>query len=177
MDLWIDGDNMEEMHRRNINRGYMKLRVWIDSIDFYVRTCNIFRNFPFELKKVASQAISSSDSIHRNIAEGYCRKTIKEYINFLTIAKGSLGESISGIHAYKKAGQIDQSDFEELDSLAFKLENGLLKLIESLEKKEKEGTWNQSILIRESNSLYSSSQISSNPIIQGTVINYEVIIM
>jgi four helix bundle protein len=84
---------------------------------------------------VASQAIAASDSVHRNIAEGYCRKSIREYLNFLNIALGSLGESVSGFHAYKATGQICEADFVSLDQLAFKLENGLLKLVESLEKK------------------------------------------
>ena len=56
--------------RRNINRGYMKLIVWQDAKSYYVLTCRIFRAFPYELKRVASQQIASVDSIHRNIAEG-----------------------------------------------------------------------------------------------------------
>jgi len=45
----------------------------------------------------------------------------------------ALGESVSGLQAYGKAGQIAPPDVELLDSLAYKLENGLLKLVESLE--------------------------------------------
>ena len=40
---------------RNKNRGYQQLRVWQDAIQLY-------GNFPFELKKAASQAIASSIS-------------------------------------------------------------------------------------------------------------------
>ena len=83
---------------------------------------------------MASQAIAAADSIRRNIAEGYCRKSIREYLNFLNIALGSLGESVYGLHAYRKAGQLSEKDFTALNELAFKLENGLLKLVESLER-------------------------------------------
>ena len=93
----------------------------------------MFRKLPYELKRVGSQAIAASDSIHRNIAEGYCRKSIREYLNFLNIALGSLGENVSGLHAYRQAGQISEQEFVTLNELAFKLENGLLKLVESLE--------------------------------------------
>ncbi|MBW2079313.1 MAG: four helix bundle protein [Deltaproteobacteria bacterium] len=55
--------------RKNKNRGYQKLRIWNDAIEYYSLTCCIFRKFPYELKRVASQAIASSDSVHRNIAE------------------------------------------------------------------------------------------------------------
>src|ERR1051325_11715626 len=121
---------------RNRNRGYQELRIWQDAIDFYVLTCKIFRKFPYELKRVASQAIASADSIHRNIAEGYCRRSLREYLNFLNYALGSAGESVSGRHGYFKAGQISQGHFAGLNLLAYKLENGLLKLVASLERKQ-----------------------------------------
>ena len=40
------------MKRKNINRGFKKLRVWQDAISLYVLACKVFTNFPFELKKV-----------------------------------------------------------------------------------------------------------------------------
>jgi four helix bundle protein len=109
------------------------------------------------LKRVASQAIASSDSVHRNIAEGYCRRSIREYLNFLNIALGSLGENVSGLEAYRRAGQISEDDFEVLNKLAYKLENGLLKLVESLERKEITGDWIDRLIVEESNETYGQS--------------------
>ena len=142
------------MVRKNKNRGYQKLRVWNDAIDYYAQTCKVFRGFPYELKRVANQAISSSDSVHRNISEGYCRRSIREYLNFLNIALGSLGESVSGLKAYRKSRQITEEDFEKLDSLAYRLENGLLKLVESLEQKRERGEWIDHLIVKESNAIY-----------------------
>ena len=140
--------------RKNKNRGYQKLTVWSDVIDYYAMTQEVFRQFPYEVNRVAAQAIGSSDSIHRNIAEGYCRRSIHEYLNFLNIALGSLGESISGLHAYRKAKQISQEDFEKPDSLAYKIENGLLRLVESLERKRERGDWIDHLIVKESNAVY-----------------------
>ena len=140
--------------RKNKNRGYQKLRVWKDALDFYVQTWKVFRRFPYESKRIAGQAIASSDSVHRNIAEGYCRRSIREYLNFLNIALGSLGESVSGLHAYKKAKQISEDDFEKLDTLAYKLENGLLKLVRALEGKRDRGEWTDHLMVKESNAAY-----------------------
>jgi len=140
--------------RKNKNRGYQQLRVWNDAIEYYALAQEVFRKFPYELKRVAAQAIGSSDSIHRNIAEGYCRCSIHEYLNFLNIALGSLGESISGLHAYRKANQISEEDFEKLDSLGYKIENGLLKLVESLEQKREQGDWIDHLMVKESNLVY-----------------------
>ena len=139
---------------KNKNRGYQQLRVWHDAIEYYAATCRVFRAWPFEMKRVAAQAIASADSVHRNIAEGYCRRSLREYLCFLNIALGSLGESVSGLIAYGKAAQIAEPDFQTLNDLAFKLENGLLKLVESLERKQETGDWIDSLIIKESNVAY-----------------------
>jgi four helix bundle protein len=143
--------------RKNKNCGYQQLRVWDDAVEFYVLTCRAYRAFPYELKRVASQAMASSDSVHRNIAEGYCRRSLREYIQFLYVALGSLGETVSGLHACRKAEQIAGEVFEPLDSLAYRLENGLLKLIESLERKQQDGDWIDSLIVKESNATYNAS--------------------
>ena len=140
--------------RKNKNRGYQKLRVWNDAVEYYKQTFLIFRKFPYESKRVAGQAIASGDSVHRNIAEGYCRRSIHEYLNFLNIALGSLGESVSGLFAYRESGQITAEEFEKLDALAYRLENGLLKLVERLERKRASGEWTDHLLIKESNAVY-----------------------
>ena len=111
--------------RKNMNRGYQKLRVWNDAIIYFNNTCKIVRKLPLDFKRVIAQEIAAADSVHRNIAEGYCRKSIKEYLNFLNIALSSLGESVSGIYALYNAKLISQESFNQLDILAYKLENGL----------------------------------------------------
>src|SRR2546429_741938 len=121
--------------RKNINRGYQKLIVWQDAGELYALTCRIFREFQYELRRVASNQIASVDSVHRNIAEGYCRRSIREYLQSLNISLGSLGESVSGAHVYHRAGQIADAEFEPWDALAYKLENGMKRLIESLQYK------------------------------------------
>jgi four helix bundle protein len=143
--------------RKNKDRGYQKLRVWHDAIEYYVQTCKVFRGFPYELKRVATQATPSTDSVHRNIAEGYCRRSVREYLNFLNIALGSLGESVSGLHAYRKAKQIREDEFHNLDTLAYKLENGLLKLVRSLEEKRERGEWIDHLMVKESNAIYGNA--------------------
>ena len=75
-----------EMNYRNKNRGYQQLRVWHDAIDFYVACCRVFKAFPYDLRRVASQGIASADSVHRNIAEGYCRRSVREYLQSLNYA-------------------------------------------------------------------------------------------
>ena len=139
--------------RKNRNRGYQQLTVWQDAISLYRETSTVFAAFKGELLRVGCQQIASVDSVHRNIAEGYCRRSRKEYLHFLNIALGSLGESVSGLIVYSQANQLRADDFERLDALAYKLENGLLKLVEALELKRDKGEWTET-LIREADGEY-----------------------
>ncbi len=132
------------MERNNINRGYKQLRVWNDAIELYILSFNLLKNFPFELKKTVSNCIDSCHSISRNIAEGYSRRSIKEYLNFLNIALGSSGEYHSCIISFYKAKQLTKEKFEQIDKLHYKTENELIQLIKSLQKKMKEGDWDDS---------------------------------
>ncbi len=134
------------MERKNINRGFKKLRIWQvvdpvfrgDAVSLYILACKIFANFPFELKKVAANGIDAAHSISRNISEGYCRRTLKEYLNHLNFALGSCGEFHSCYVSFKQADQITDDEYEQLDKLHYKVENELLKLIESLQRKQKD---------------------------------------
>lgn len=48
--------------KRNKNRGYQKLRVWADAVEYSKKTWEVFRKLPYELKRVANQQFASSDS-------------------------------------------------------------------------------------------------------------------
>ncbi len=137
------------VERRNKNRGYQQLLVWQDSIELYGLAWNAVRGWPFELKKLASQSIASSDFVHRNIAEGYCRRTVREYLQHFNIALGSLGETLSGFIAYSRNDQVDPATFDQLDTLIFRLKNRLLKLVEALERKRDDNDWTETLVVRE----------------------------
>lgn len=130
--------------RKNVNRGFKKLNVWKDSVSLYIMAYKVFVRFPFELKKIAANSIDAAHSISRNIAEGYCRRSLKEYLNHLNIALGSCGEFHSCYESCVQTGHITDEEYEELDKLHYKVENQLLKLIESLQRKQKFGKWEDS---------------------------------
>ncbi|PKN31014.1 MAG: hypothetical protein CVU64_00790 [Deltaproteobacteria bacterium HGW-Deltaproteobacteria-21] len=132
------------MERKNINRGFKQLRVWKDAVSLYVLAYKSFSGVPFELKKVAANSIDAAHSISRNIAEGYCRRSIKEYLNHLNISLGSCGEFHSCYESFRQAHQIDDEVYEQLDELHYKVENELLKLIGSLQKKQGTQDWDDS---------------------------------
>lgn len=112
-----------------------------DSVFPYTLVYKIFAKFPFELNKIAANSIDAAHSISRNIGEGYRRRSLKEYLNHLNLALGSWGEFLSCYESCRQAEQIMEEEYEELDVLHYKVENQLLKLIESLQQKQKGGKW------------------------------------
>jgi four helix bundle protein len=129
------------MERKNVNRGFKKLIVWQDAIDLYVLSKQTFTKLPYIHSKSASNGIDAALSISRNIAEGFCRKSIKEYLHFLNISLASCGELYSTFYAFSKADLISEDEFEKLDKLHYKTENTLINLIKSLQKKAKQNGW------------------------------------
>lgn len=74
----------------------------------------------------------ASVSIMNNIAEGYERKSNKEFKQFLFIAKGSAGEVRSMLILAKELGYINAYDFDELFSDAEEIAKILSGLIKTL---------------------------------------------
>jgi len=85
--------------------------------------------------------LDASQSISSNIAEGYCRKSITEYLHFLDIALGSSGELMTRLIGLKVTEKINQGFFEEFDILHYEMENKLLALKKSLQEKQTTGNW------------------------------------
>ena len=56
----------------------------------------------------------------------------------------------------RQANQITEDEFERLETLAYRLENGLLKLVESLEEKRERGEWTDHLMIKKSNLVVAS---------------------
>ncbi len=64
------------------------------------------------------QIRGASSSVSANIAEGFCRYTHKEFARFLTIARGSLGETQNHLEDGRDRGYFTDADFEELWTLS-----------------------------------------------------------
>ena len=95
--------------------------------------------------KLKSQLSDATQSVSANVAEGYGRRTLPEYIQFLYTAKGSLAESLTRACGLLRANLISADQFEEFDKLHYEVENKLLSLIESLEAKRGTGQWSESL--------------------------------
>lgn len=134
---------MENTKRRNLNRGYMKLEVWQRGMDLFALCFQLSDHVgDFKLK---SQFRDAAQSVPANIAEGYGRRSLPEYIQFLYIAKGSLGEAFTRAIGLKTIHLISDEHFERFDQLHYEVENKLLRLIESLETKKQANDWHDAL--------------------------------
>ena len=136
---------MEYTKRRNLNRGYVKLEVWVDAIQLFVRVDRILRETSDVEVRLRGQILDSAQSVSANIAEGYCRRTINEYLYFLNVSLGSLGELMTRMVGLRETQRLGVSSFESFDEFHYKVENKLLALIRSLQAKRREGSWEEEI--------------------------------
>jgi len=117
-------------------KNFKELKVWQKSYQLCLELYEITKDFPNEEKYgLSSQLRRAAISIPSNIAEGYGRKTIPDYVRCLYIAYGSTCELetqtlLSGDLNYLK--EVDQSTLLEKIK---EVERMLMALIKSLENK------------------------------------------
>jgi len=123
----------------------MKLEVWQNGIELFQLCVKILKIIPNLDLKLKSQILDSAQSISSNIAEGYCRKSISEYLNFLNISLGSAGELYTRIIRLTEMKLLAVSEFDEFDRRHYEMENKLLALVKYLQIKQKDGSWDNRI--------------------------------
>jgi four helix bundle protein len=126
---------------RNKNRGYMNLIVWQKAMDLFElawKLAYVEASIDFKLR---SQFVDATQSVSANIAEGYGRRSIKEYIQFLYTSLGSLAEAMTRAIGLRQIDLIGNNRFEDFNGLHYEVENRLLRLIEKLEQKRDDGDW------------------------------------
>ena len=91
------------------------LYIWQKAVEFakeiYLITERKGLKSDYGLKE---QMRRSAVSVSSNIAEGFERRSRKEYLNFLNIAKGSAGEIRSQLYVAFEIGYLEKSEMENL---------------------------------------------------------------
>lgn len=113
---------------------FEKLEVHELSVEFAVKVYHLTRDFPeAERFGLTNQLRRAAVSISLNIAEGRGRSTAKEFARFLTIARGSLFEVMSGARIAAELGFMTIQDQQLLKNMANKINAKLMALLKSLD--------------------------------------------
>lgn len=102
---------------------FKKIKVWNEAMDLAVEIYNITANFPNEEKfGLISQIRRSAVSVSSNIAEGAGRDTNPQFLQFLSIANGSLSELRSQFILSKRLRLISNEVLETLEDKIDKIQ-------------------------------------------------------
>jgi len=111
------------------NYGYRNLVVWQKAMDLVEKVYALIKCFPQEERYALNDQLRRAVvSIPSNIAEGDGRASNKDYAHFLSIARGSLYETMTQIDIAVKLGYINPQP--EIESLAMELRRMLYTMIE-----------------------------------------------
>ena len=119
----------------------MNLIVWQKAMELFElawKTAYVEAKIDFKLR---AQFADAAQSIAANISEGYGRRSVKEYIQFLYIALGSAGETMTRAIGLNQTDHLPAARMHEFDLLHYEVENRLLRLIEKLEQKRDDEDW------------------------------------
>ena len=122
------------MQKRTIEN-FEDLRVWQKGIELtkkiYLVTSKGEISRDFGLK---DQLRRAAVSVPTNVAEGFERRSRKEYLNFLNIAKGSAGELRSLLRVAIEVGYLEEKTYLELYNQAKELSRMLASQIKAINR-------------------------------------------
>lgn len=116
------------------------LEIWQLARELCQLVYNIIITTPLEKNyKLRDQIDASSGSVMDNIAEGFERDGKKEFRQFLSIAKGSCGETRSQLYRVFDRKYINQKEFEESKNKTLILSKKISAFISYLNKSQVTG--------------------------------------
>lgn len=117
------------------------LEIWIIARELCKFIFEITEKLPFSKDyKFRDQIRSASGSIMDNIAEGFERGGNKEFVQFLSIAKGSCGETRSQSYRAFDFNYINQDSFDKINIQSINLSKKISSLMSYLKQSEFKGS-------------------------------------
>ncbi len=117
----------------NSTKSFKDLIIWAKSHQLTLEIYRLTKNFPSDEKYgLISQIRRAAYSIPSNIVEGHSRKSKKEFLQFLNIAKGSLEELKYFIILSADLKYITKDQQHNLDELAEEVSKILYVFTKSL---------------------------------------------
>ena len=125
MATWVTFEDIE---------AWQLARAFCQDIYLLIKETELAKDF-----RLKDQINGSSGSTMDNIAEGYERGGNREFIQFLSIAKASIGESRSQLYRIFDRGYIDENSFKDLSNKTRIISMKISKLIGYLKSSSYKG--------------------------------------
>jgi four helix bundle protein len=117
-------------------QSYKQLEVWRFAMDLAQQCYLATKKFPKEeLFGLTSQIRRAAASIPANIAEGQGRAHTKEFLNHLSIARGSLMELETHLMLSQRVGLLEAPELEKLLAMSDRISRMLTGLRKALRQK------------------------------------------
>ncbi|MBE6741373.1 MAG: four helix bundle protein [Ruminococcaceae bacterium] len=118
-------------------QSYKDLIVWQKSMKLVTDVYSLTKQLPKEeIYALSTQMRRAVISIPSNIAEGQKRKSPKEFCNFLSIARGSLGELETQLLICVQLNYLSEQQINNATNLCEEISKMLNALIEKISEKE-----------------------------------------
>jgi four helix bundle protein len=116
---------------------YRDLTVWRRAMELTEEAYRLARLLPkTEEYRLTSQLVRAAVSVPANIAEGHARAGRREFLNFLSIARGSLAETETLVLLAVRVGYIAAPETERFQALADEVSRMLAGLRQRLKASE-----------------------------------------
>jgi len=120
---------------------FEKLDVWQMSVNLTGYVLELLEKIPFNRHlRLVSQLEGAVASIAQNIAEGKGRQYKKEFLQYLSIAQGSLYETITLNEIFRRKKIFSEDESKEIRKRGEEIERKLNGLMNSIRGKKRDGS-------------------------------------
>jgi four helix bundle protein len=107
----------EIQNRKPEIQSWKDLEVWKSSHNAVLQVYQLTKSFPADERfRLIDQLCRAAASVPANIAEGKGRSSLREYLQFLSIARGSVEETKYFLLLAKDLGYLSRDDYNRINS-------------------------------------------------------------
>jgi len=144
------GTRKKEQGAGDREQGFRRLVAWQKADDLASAVFSVMRLLPLQHRWLKDQIARAAVSVPANVTEGYGRGSLRDYLRFLDIARGSLAELEYYLHFLRRNGLVEAERLVQVEALRTETGSLLFGLTQSLRRKVREdGPWQRGIVREE----------------------------
>ena len=150
-----------EQGTRNKEQGLRALVAWQEADELASAVYRSLDKTPDRHRWLTGQVLRAAVSVPANIADGYGRGSLGDYLRFLDIARGSLAELEYYVHFLQREGLVPGPEAARLSTMREEAGRVLHGLWKSLKQKARQGGWDRGGFVRDEQEIYTLDAIAA----------------